>query len=186
MINIRYNVLCKDLEELGKAVEAGGLPIGPRFAGFCTFEDTNVSWTEAVLADDYTQAEKAIIDAAIANYDSLKIAKREKCLEIDLRTQSLIAQGFSYGGKILSLSDNAQRYYLGLAIGAQMLTYPITVNALNDLDGTVTLNSANEALACYTVAMGTVAAHLGSGTALKSQVRAATSLVDLGAITDSR
>ena len=113
-----------------------------------------------------------------------------KKLAIDVKTQSLIAAGYSYGGKKLSLSENSQTYVTGMAtaIGAGLMTnadFPVDVNTLDDLD-IYTVTDTADALSLYGVVVGTIKGHLESGTVLKELVRAAVDRDAVDAINDTR
>lgn len=140
---------------------------------------------DAWFTSSLTQEESDLLNGVLAAV-ALSRTKYLKMAEIDNRTQELIAQGFAFKSKTLSLSGNAQRYYLGMMVGASFLTYPFAVNALDDLDGTVSIESIDEVQACYAAAVGTIASRLGGGTALKDQVRAATTVSEVEAVEDNR
>jgi hypothetical protein len=129
-----------------------------------------------------SQAEKDQLDA-----DNLAAAKTAKCVIIDKRTDQLIALGFTYAGKIFSLSANGQARLMGTnqIRNASNLVYPIKWNTLDDTD-VLLLNNAIDVLNFYLTAASTYRAHVDSGTALKDQVRAATTVVAVQAITDNR
>lgn len=120
--------------------------------------------------------------------DNLDLLKQQRRLEIDIRTQELIAGGYSYGGKTLSLSPNAQSYLIGMKAGLDLFTgadFPIVINTLDDLDA-YSIPDATDAATVYGTAMATVKAHLGSGTTLKESIRDAADKTALDAIVDTR
>lgn len=135
---------------------------------------------------EMSQAEKDVVDAA--DFPAYKQAKNAA---IDQRTVELINQGFLYSSKVFSLSSSAQSYWNGLGNLAAngLLTepddFPMTVNTLDDTDTHDIVNIAN-AIGLFAAAAATIKGHLASGTALKTQVRAATTVAEVDAVVDSR
>ncbi len=124
--------------------------------------------------------------------DELDQVKGQKCAQIDARTQELIGEGFTHASKQFSLSSNAQRYWSGLvtAVNAGLVVngaphFPLTVNTVDDSD-THDIADVAEVLAVYGVSVATVRGHLGSGTVIKDQVRAAADVATVEAIVDNR
>jgi len=80
----------------------------------------------------------------LADYDQvawLSALNTQRFLEIDARSQELIAQGHTYpqgSGQVFSLSPNAQRTWIGMVVGRDALVYPVEVNFLDD-SGTIFL-----------------------------------------------
>lgn len=134
----------------------------------------------------YQQARQASYDAWRAAAE-LPVVKEARFADIDRRTEELIRQGFSFAGKVFSLSANAQQTYTGLyAIRAEpLLQYPVKVNTLDNLDHLL-LADAAAIVGFYLTAVGTYRARLDSGTALKDQVRAAADAAAVQAVIDSR
>jgi len=118
-------------------------------------------------------------------FGTINEARELKFWEIDTRTEELIAMGFTFDGKIFSLSSNAQKYWVGLAVGKDILTYPLVVNTLDD-SGTFSISDSMVALQMYATAMGAVKDHLASGTVLKDLVRAAATRDEVLAVEDLR
>jgi len=133
---------------------------------------------------EMSQAEKDAADAG-----DLPAAKRSKCAAVDAKTRELIALGFTHAGTTLSLSSAAQSYWVGAYAGRELLTatgsFPLRVNALND-ESTYDVLDEADLTALYGAAVGTVKAHLGSGTAVKDLVRAATTVSGVNAVDDPR
>jgi hypothetical protein len=151
-----------------------------------------IDFDHDLTSDERAALDQAMLDAgyAFAGVDNsgesgLEQTKRAKYLAIDTRTEELIDQGFSFAGKVFSLSSNAQKYWIGMMVGKDLLTYPLVVNTLDD-SSTLSVTDAVMVLQMYGTAMGTVKAHLASGTALKDLVRAATTIPEVQAIVDSR
>lgn len=149
-----------------------------------------------VTIDDgggFTPGEQTTCDTVVADhiaaFDPLPEYKLEKQRAIDARTAELIFQGFTYGGKTLSLSISAQSYWTNLYQARNIMAagglFPLTVNTLDDLD-TYSVASVADAEGLYQTAVGTMTSRLASGTALKNQVRAATTKAEVDAVVDSR
>ena len=122
---------------------------------------------------------------------SLDELKQAKFVEIDERTVELISAGFVYSGHRLSLSARAQSYWNGLGNLAsngllQPADFPLVVSGLDDNDPPYAITDANDALAVFAAAAATVKELLASGTALKSQIRAAVTPEECLAVVDPR
>ena len=117
-------------------------------------------------------------------YD-LDVLKGIRHRQIDEKTDSLIAAGFTYNTKTFSLSANAQLTWLGMYTSRVDLSYPVTVNTIDDAD-TESLTDANEVAAFYAAGLAQIRTHLDSGTALKQQVTAATDTAGVDAVVDNR
>jgi hypothetical protein len=121
---------------------------------------------------------------------ALASAKGEKIKGIDEHTGALISKGFEFppaSGIMFSLSNSAQRTLL--AADAQRndpsFTYPVVWNSKDDLSDISLADTA--ALHNFVLtAVGTTRYWLDSGTGLKSQVRAATTVAQVEAIVDNR
>jgi hypothetical protein len=140
-----------------------------------------------VFADVPSAAEQVVLDGIVAAH-GLKAAKTQKIAAIDSNTHALIAAGFQYPtstGQIFSLSDNAQRTLLDADVQRNDLTYPVVWNTKDDT-GTFALPNAATLHAFVLTGSTTIRAHLDSGTALKDQVRAATTIAEVDAVTDAR
>lgn len=104
--------------------------------------------------------------------------------QVDQRTQELIAQGFSHAGKVFSLSLPAQNYWADI-VNLPAENFPVEVNTLDDTSTHFVLDLA-EAGVMKGAAMAAVLTALASGTAVKNQLRAATTPAELDAIEDTR
>lgn len=131
--------------------------------------------------------EKAMGTPRIMERDSLPLPeyKKEKILDIDLRSALLIEDGFEYQGKRFSLSTNAQINISALNQTRNDLTYPITYNTIDDTD-TYDVVDATDMNAMYMTALATKKAVLDSGTSLKTQVRQASAKDEVDAVIDNR
>lgn len=139
--------------------------------------------------DDYRTAHREAYDAWV---DSISLAgvKAAKFQAIDEKTVELIRRGFEFppgSGQRFSLSNEAQSLLLGAyqSRNDPLFTYPLVWNTLDDA-GALEIPDAATLYLFYLQATGTVRAHRDSGTALKSQVRAATSVAEVAAVEDTR
>jgi len=147
----------------------------------------------ADFVDTLTGAEVTTLDDTVAAHQlvaALADAKAEKIRSIDANTGRLIALGFEFpasSGTIFSLSDSAQRTLLAAdqQRSDPSFTYPVVWNSLDD-SATISLADATELHDFVITAVGTTRAHLDSGTDLKDQVRAATTVAEVEAVVDNR
>ena len=157
---------------------------------------TSASGAALVLSFDpaLSGAEVTILNGVVTAESGgaeLALVKAAKFSAIDSRTEELILEGFSFAAKVFSLSSNAQSYWNGLAnlISNNMLVeptdFPIILNTLTD-GSTHSLQTITECLQFFGTASGTVKGRLESGTALKTEVRAATTVAEVNAIVDNR
>jgi hypothetical protein len=114
--------------------------------------------------------------------------KNKRCQEVDLKTEQLIFSGFSFDGKLFSLSDNAQRNWMGIsaAISAGLLTeqdFPFTLSAKDDTIYKLSWANRNNFMACV---LRGISIPKGAGTALKNQILLAQTIEEINAIVDNR
>ena len=147
----------------------------------------NNNATEVNIESSATQAQIDAIVAAHEGPDSLMCYKAAKYTLIDKRTDELISGGFQYASKIFSLSPNAQAKMMGInqIRNEQEVVYPIRWNTKDDNDY-YEIQNANDMKGFYLTGVGTYRYHVDSGTALKDQVRAATSKAEVDAVVDNR
>jgi hypothetical protein len=139
---------------------------------------------------DPSAAEKTSVDNAVAAHSgptSLEVAKSLKAAAIDARTEALISEGFTFSSKQFSLSVNSQLKLIGAfaARSDPAMTYPIKWNNKDDTD-TISIADAAGLLSFYLTGVAAMRGHLDSGTALKDDVRAASTVAEVEAITDTR
>jgi len=129
------------------------------------------------------------VDDIVANHlaNTLKEVKAQKSNAIDAKTDELVSLGYTYKSKQFSLSPNAQTNILALFVtkDSPAIVYPIEYNTLDDADNYFVTDAA-DLEAMYLTALGTKKARIDSGTALKDQVRAATTIAQVEAIIDNR
>ncbi len=121
---------------------------------------------------------------------SLQEAKDFKHAAIDVRTEELIAAGFEFptgSGLWFSLSSHAQRNLQGLDQVRDLpeVIYPVAWNTLDD-SAVLSIPDSATAHGFFLTAFAVYRAHLDSGTALKDQVRAATTVAEVDAVVDAR
>lgn len=139
---------------------------------------------EAALSDP----DKAILDAALVPADvQLVVAKALKTSAIDSKSDELVAEGFEHGpqtGQTFSLSLDAQKNWLGLVVGKDMISYPMDIGAMDNT--MLELTDADAVVSFYGAAMAAVKGHLDSGLALKGDTEAATTVAEVDAVVDNR
>ena len=118
---------------------------------------------------------------------SLEEYKELRYKEIDAKTEDKIKLGFSYAGKVFSMSANAQTNILALdnTRDDPAMSYPIIYNTIDDLDSYAVINST-DLHNMYLTALGTKKAWVDSGTNLKDAVRAAIDENAVSLIIDNR
>lgn len=125
----------------------------------------------------------------VQSEDPLTRLKAQRYEQIDARTVELIFQGFTHAGKVFSLSLPAQSYWTNMLVAKDILTatgaFPLRVNTLDDTDAH-NIADATEVVTFYATAVGTVKGRLGSGTVLKDQIRAATTVDEVEDVVDER
>lgn len=146
---------------------------------------------DAALAAYYA-ARQAAFDAGLAEQMAYKAEqalpgiKRMKIAEIDTRTREVIFRGFTYAGKVLSLSASAQANLLSAETLKDSYSYPIFWNCLDDLEEPIELADAAAVTAMCLAAETAKTVARDSGTELRGQVLEATSKAEVDAIADSR
>jgi hypothetical protein len=136
--------------------------------------------SEVVIERDIKEnIDNVSTELSLDNYKLLKYNA------IDRRTGELISQGFAYANKQFSLSQNAQINISALNQTRNELTYPINYNTIDDLD-IYDVVDATDMNNMYMTALVVKKGHLDSGTALKNQVRAATTSIEIDSVIDNR
>lgn len=100
----------------------------------------------------------------------LDAARSAKCMEVDLRSDALIAAGFEYKGVRFSASLEAQIRMTNMMMFAPQFPYPYVVSSLDDKDAGVLVDADDMRAWCQT-ALSHVATVVGVGTALKEKIR---------------
>lgn len=138
---------------------------------------------DSVIADDGTPRPWAT-DSTSLSLDELK---QFRFTQIDKQTDELFKLGYTFRGVQFSLSGEAQRFLTAMYCVREnpAFVYPVRYNSLDDT-GYVDLAAASDIEEMYLTAIGTGRVYLGSGTALKDSIRAATTIEDVTAVVDTR
>jgi hypothetical protein len=113
---------------------------------------------------------------------TLEELKNYRYLEIDNRTQELIAEGFVFDGRRFSMSINAQINWSNFPnLPDQVFPLPIM-----DMDENLYILSLENKLNFYLAALNFKNAQLKSGSALKAQIKACTNKECVNSIIDNR
>lgn len=182
------DVLHRTTKELRKSIHTPDFPtatwiINPDLSGV---QGVSVKYWKITgdVVSEMTQAEKDAVDDDPAG--ELGILKTQRYLEIDTRTQELIAAGFVHDSKTFSLSLNAQHNWHSLLTVAdkQWLTFPVTVSTFDNDEYSLANVAAldNFAQAGFNAVFG----HLTSGRDLKKQIFDATTKAAVDAVVDTR
>jgi hypothetical protein len=161
------------------------------FADRISYLNTSDKGSEIGTKVDLSADEIAAIDDLIAAHKpALHLAKQTKVAAIDQRTKALIDEGFEFppsSGQIFSLSTSAQVVLLALeaARGDPLFAYPVVYNT-KDESAVIKLDDSDGVHAFFVTAIGACRGHLDSGTAIKNEVRAASSVAEVNAIVDPR
>lgn len=161
-----------------------------------------------------SSAEWQTIDQIVTNHISVSLEdiKETKNKEIDERTQNLMDFGFSHETKIFSLSNNAQRNWIGIVTYLDILyteaiansdprpttlseefaikdavdsaVFPIGVSTKDD--GEYDITDIADLKVFYQTGFGTANSHYMSGRALKQLVNDATDAEGVAAVVDNR
>jgi len=140
-----------------------------------------------------TPTEVAALDSLMSGLNDpglrLREAKDTKFSEIDAKTDQIFLRGFQYmdSGIFLSLSIESQSRMTGLMLikDSPQTVYPIRWNG-NDDAQYVDLLDAAMVVNMYGCAAATLRSYVDGGTAIKNQVRAATTVAQVLAIPDNR
>lgn len=134
-----------------------------------------------ILEEDIYVNDGTLTDVTLDDYKALRYH------EIDTKTEEKIGLGFSYAGKVFSLSANAQTNILALdnTRDDPALSYPIEYSTIDDLDNYFVQNST-DLHNMYLTALATKKSWVDSGTTLKDSVRTATTHAEVDTIIDNR
>ena len=133
----------------------------------------------------YVATRKSSYDSWEIDY-SLAGLIEEKIVEIDKKTQEIIDKGFSYNGKVFSLSSNAQLNWLGLKLGdaENLVLFPVSITT--KFDEEYKIIDKDEMKVFYGMGLGYVKSIVDAGRDLKISAKAATSIEELNNIKDNR
>lgn len=184
-----YTYTPKTLAAGGLAIPVMGSPslrdlIRPILSGRRYNVRTTDSELKVTVKDEpalTTQQETDLTDAVTAwDPDSVDLdaVKAAKIVEVNRHVAGRLKAGFTYGGKQLSLSREAQINWLGLATKSARLTYPYVIRTIDELD-TYTITDAADAVALSDAAFDAVEAILADSRTVRTNVLAA---VDAAAV----
>ena len=123
----------------------------------------------------------------IGDYEKFQVVGDHKAVcssSIDAKTADLIAEGFVFDGVTFSLSGAAQLNHAADYMSRATLG-PVVYNNIDDTVAYV-IPDVPTLEAFYAAAVATIRGHRGTGTVLKDQVRAATTIEEIDAIEDTR
>ena len=117
----------------------------------------------------------------------LDCIRSKRFKEFDIRTDELLAVGFTFGSKQFSMSASAQAKIMGThqIKDNPALVYPLSWNTIDDADSYDIVDST-DLTSFYLTALGTIRAHVDSGSVLKTSVRNATTVAAIMAVVDGR
>ncbi|MHA2067514.1 MAG: DUF4376 domain-containing protein [Candidatus Thorarchaeota archaeon] len=173
-----------DPRTLPKEVETA-LP-GKAFIMRINDAEVKFSFVDTLITTEITALSNTVTTHK-AGFDALKCAKHNRIKEIDKHTDELISAGFIHQGYTFSLSMESQAKLIGThqIKDDPMLAYPLRWGDMND-ENFIDILDSTELHVFYLTAVGAVRTYLDSGTALKDQVNAATTVAAVNAIVDNR
>jgi hypothetical protein len=148
--------------------------------------DTDGDVLDIWFADALSGGDQTILTVCVTQY-MLEAAKQRRYVEIDARTDELIAQGFTFGGKVFSLASDAQVNIIGLDMAREdpAMTYPVNYGA-KDSGDYLAIPDAATMHGLYLTALGTKRYHLDTGRVLKTTVFETTTVAAALAVVDAR
>lgn len=171
-----YNVSNLCIECLHHEIEVSGYI--SNFGGIQVTGDSVDVFGDSML-------DETALDAVVAAHDgeSLESMKIKKLSEIDLKTTSLINQGFVFDSQTFSLSAAAQGNWLGMKVLENSLTWPVNCATIDGFEYSLQQVDLDTFIGVGQVTLQT---HLASGRALKVQVNNATTKAGVQAVVDNR
>jgi hypothetical protein len=130
----------------------------------------------------------AELQCGVAGEAELVQSKHARYVEIDRRTDALIAAGFEFppgSGLIFNLSQESQLRFHGCDYARASLVYPIMWQTLDD-NTQIAVEDAAMMHTFFLAAFAALRSIIDSGTALKKQVADATTLAGVNLVADSR
>lgn len=175
---LNLNVLCGFI----KASTIGSLSLGASTEG-----NTCFIYFELKLTPDQQTVLGQCIALTNSPTTTLQEAKQAKFEQIDKKTNEIIARGYVWEGVVLSLSLPSQTRLNGVYAMQDDPPggYPIVWNSLDD-NSFVTLEDAKDTVSMHDAAGNRLREVVDSGTAIKEEVRAATTVAEVEAIVDPR
>lgn len=129
---------------------------------------------------------EAQLDSIVSNHEAVSFDdyKENKNNEIDKRTGELIGQGASFDGAVFSLSNNAQRVWIGFKLSENEHTFPVKISTIDSQRYEITDLTHLDNF--WLTVMGTVKAHYTSGGDLRDLVNLAIDKAGVDAVVDNR
>jgi len=159
----------------------------PSFVGLVYHGERDQFMVEAEPDDE--AAIRAVVAEHTGTEHRLPVLQAQRVLEVDLRTDELIAGGFQFppgAGAYFSLNITAQLRMLGMfQMRANPDIYPVMWNSLDDTS-VFTIPDQATAEAFHLTAAATIQGTVNSGTTIKDAIRAATTIEELDAVVDPR
>jgi len=189
-MNYEYNIPATfpgglDLAALSGAIQASAA--GQLFVGASTSGDTLSLAFTAPLDAAQAAALQAVVDVQNDPATLLRRARELRFGEVDAKTDQIFGGGFEYPGSgvRLSLSSEAQSRMIGLMVIRDQATYPIRWNALDDASF-VDLLGPNDVITLFGSGAAALRSYVDGGTAIKNEIRAATTVAAVMAVVDPR
>ena len=147
----------------------------PSFGGIVFDEDAYNTYVN----DIHNPANQPEVDAS-----NLEHEKYLRLKMVDDKSRELIENGFSYGGKQMSLSIQAQANLAGFHNVKSIMTYPQGWTTLDDEEYSIPTEADFDSL--YLTALSRKKTVLDEGRVIKVSIKEATNLSELDAIEDNR
>lgn len=165
-----------NIERLTTEVDTSGNVEG--FAGLLEENGSVKILGESIL-------DETALDELIFNHQAVLLSEAQaaKCLEIDMRTGALFANGFTYDSTQFSLSTNAQINWMSLRVLKDLFTWPLEISTLNNETYRLAFENIDD---FCNIARDTIYNNLTSGRLLKKAVTEATSIEEVNAVIDHR
>lgn len=116
-------------------------------------------------------------------YD-LDFLKSQKCIQIDQKTQDLIAEGIAFDGNVFSASAEAQRNWIATYTARTVLSYPFPVTTIDNNE--YNFSDAEKVSQFYLTGISLISERMAYGRNLKLKVMACQTKEEIDAITDPR
>lgn len=185
--NLVYGQWDLDIDSISESIK--GLLPGKMFLAKTHDSVVSLEFEIALDPAEVTTLDQIVADNRAA-FSPLPAAKEIKFQEIDARTVELVNQGFTFppgSGMVFSLSIPGQIKLLGIEVlrNDPAMVYPIRFNTIDDRNA-IDLANATAVHNMALTAFGTYRGYVDSGSALKDQVRACTTVDQVNAIVDPR
>lgn len=165
---------------------------------WAVFDDK--TWPKALYSDEeYNDVTSLVLtltqeqkDLILIDYSAILLEKQNYYISlVSQKTNELILRGFTFSGKKLSdnqigeltfsLSENAQKSYLGLETAANFLTFPYSWNNIDDTDA-IEFQTKEELLSFRDAAFAKVMMKREYGQARTRSIRKSSSVYNISMI----